>query len=122
MARRSEFVQFVLELMAPVGAVRARAMFGGYGIYREDVMFAIIVGDRLYFRADSATYRKFTAKNLSQFTYVARGKTVTMQYYEAPPEVFEAPLAMRIWVQLSIAAATRASRGGRPSSRAPSPH
>ncbi len=108
MARPSEFVQFVLELMAPVGGVRARAMFGGHGIYQEDVMFAIIVDDRLYFKADSATYRKFTARNLSQFTYVARGKTITMQYYEAPPEVFEAPVAMRIWAQQSIAAALRA--------------
>ncbi len=111
MARHSEFVQFVLELMTPVGEVRARAMFGGYGIYREDIMFAIIVDDRLYFKADSATHRKFTARNLGQFTYVARGKTVTMQYYEAPPEVFEAPLAMRIWAQQSVAAALRAKQG-----------
>lgn len=111
MARPSEFVQFVLELMAPIGGIRARAMFGGFGIYQEEIMFAIIVDDRLYFKADSATYRKFTAKNLSQFTYVARGKTVTMQFYEAPPEVFESPPAMRIWAQQSVAAALRARKG-----------
>ena len=107
MARPSEFVQFVLELMAPAGNVRARAMFGGHGIYREDIMFAIIVDDRLYFKADSATYRKFTKRNLNQFTYVARGKTVTMQYYEAPPEVFESPVAMRSYALQAIASALR---------------
>ncbi|MGH8621139.1 MAG: TfoX/Sxy family protein [Burkholderiales bacterium] len=96
--------------MAPVGKVRARAMFGGFGIYQEDIMFAIVVDDRLYFKADGATYKKFTARNPSQFTYVARGKIITMQYFEAPPEVFEAPVAMRIWAQQSIAAALRARK------------
>ena len=47
MARHSEFVEFVLELLTPVGAVRARAMFGGFGIYRGDTFFAIIVDDKL---------------------------------------------------------------------------
>ncbi len=32
MARRSEFVTYLLEQLAPLGDVRARAMFGGFGI------------------------------------------------------------------------------------------
>ena len=54
MARHSEFVEFVLELLAPLGNVRARAMFGGYGIYRGEIMFAIITDDRMYFKADAS--------------------------------------------------------------------
>ena len=107
-ARSGEFVRFVLDLMAPLGEIRARAMFGGHGIYQADAMFAIVADDRLYLKADSATSGAFAERNLSQFTYVARGKTITMQYYEAPPEVFESPLAMQIWAQQSIAAALRA--------------
>ncbi len=110
MVRPSEFLEFTLELLAPVGGVRARAMFGGHGIYRNDVMFAIIVDDRLYFKTDGVTSKEFTARGLTPFTYVARGKTITMQYYEAPPEVFEEPEAMRNWAEQALGAALNAKR------------
>lgn len=110
MAQRSEFVEFVLEQLASIGSARARAMFGGFGIYRGDVMFAIIVDDRLYFKADSATRASFTARGLSPFTYVARGKKINLQYYEAPPEVFEEPETMRNWAEQAIDTALKATR------------
>ncbi len=85
-------------------------MFGGYGIYRDDRIFAIIVDDRLYFKADPVTRAEFEAKGLRPFTYVVRGKSVTMQYFEAPPEVFEEPDAMRHWAQMAYGAAVRAMK------------
>ena len=110
MSWRSEFVEFVTEQMSFIGGLRVRAMFGGYGVYRDDRIFAIIVDDRLYFKADSITRAEFEAKGLSPFTYVARGKSVTMQYFEAPPEVFEEPETMRSWVQKAYGAALRARK------------
>lgn len=110
MSKRTEFVNFVIEQLAPLGAVRAKAMFGGFGVYLDDPMFAIIVDDSLYFKADAATREKFAALGLRPFTYASRGKTVTMQYYEAPPDVFESPDAMRDWAQLAIGAALRARK------------
>ena len=111
MARHSEFVEFVLEQLAPVGGVRARAMFGGFGIYQGDTIFAIIVDDRLYFKADSVTRHAFAAQGLEPFTYVARGKTITMPYYEAPPEVFEEAEAMRSWAKQAVEVAARTKKG-----------
>jgi len=108
MSEQGVFVEFVLERLAPMGAVRARAMFGGYGIYDGAVIFAIIVDDTLYFKADELTLPAFAARGLKPFTYAARGKAMTMQYYEAPPEVFEEPEAMRSWAQQALAAALRA--------------
>jgi DNA transformation protein len=117
MARHSEFVEFVLELLTSIGAVRARAMFGGFGIYRGDTFFAIIVDDKLYFKTDHVTCREFTARGLSPFTCATRGKTITMQYYEAPPEVFEESEAMQCWAQQAVGAATRAKSGKKSSAR-----
>ncbi len=107
MSRRSEFVEFVAEQMSFVGGLRIRAMFGGYGVYCDDRIFAIIVDDRLYFKVDPITRAEFEEKGLSPFTYVARGKSMTMQYFEAPPEVFEEPEIMRSWVQKAYGAAVR---------------
>jgi len=92
-------VEFVTEQMSFIGRLQVRAMFGGYGLYQDDRIFAIIVNDRLYFKADSVTRAEFELKGLSPFTYIAGGKSATMQYFEAPPEVFEEPEAMRSWVQ-----------------------
>jgi DNA transformation protein len=108
MARQSEFVEFVRELLAPLGNVRARAMFGGHGIYRGEVMFAIIENDRLYFKTDTVSREAYSARGLAPFTYVARGKTQTLQYYEAPPEVFEEQDAMRHWAQQALDVALKA--------------
>ncbi|MDP1771194.1 MAG: TfoX/Sxy family protein [Methylobacter sp.] len=112
MSRSNEFVEFVIEQMTPVGRLRVRAMFGGYGIYLDDCFIAIIVDDRLYFKADSVTAGEFEAKGLSPFSYVARGKLVTMQYFEAPSEVFEESEAMRLWLQKAYGAAIRAKKAG----------
>jgi DNA transformation protein len=110
MSSSSEFVEFVVEQMESIGSLRVRAMFGGYGIYLDDFFFAIIVDDRLYFKVDSVTVSEFEAKGLRPFSYVARGKLVTMNYFEAPPEVFEEPEVMRLWVQKAYGAAKRAKK------------
>lgn len=109
MPRRSEFLELVLEQLATVGRLRARAMFGGYGIYRDDRIFAIIADGRLFFKADEAVRGDFEARGLAPFTYIARGKTVTMQYFEAPPDVFDDAEAMRHWAGKALGAAARSS-------------
>lgn len=114
MPRPSEFVEFVIGQMAPFGRARVRAMFGGYGVYKEDCIFAIIVDDRLYFKADSVTRGEFEAKGLSPFTYVMRGNSVTMSYFEAPPEVFEEPESMGSWAQKAYEAAIRTKKARPP--------
>lgn len=107
MSVRNEFVEFVLEQLAPLGSVSARAMFGGHGIYQRDTIFALMLEDRLYFKADDLSRAEFTERGLGPFTYTARGKLTTMKYYEAPPEVFEEPEAMLSWAQQAIDAALR---------------
>ncbi len=114
MARRSDFVELVAEQMAFVDGLRIRAMFGGYGIYQDDRMFALIVDDRLYFKANAATRAEFEARGLSPFMYMARGKPVTMSYFEAPPEVFEEQESMRDWVHKAWESAANARRARTP--------
>jgi DNA transformation protein len=109
MSRRSEFVDLVVEQMARVGRPRVRAMFGGHGIFQDDRFFAIIVADTLYLKTDAATRNEFVARGLKPFTFVARGKSTTTSYFEAPPEVFEDAESMHAWVQKALGAAARAA-------------
>lgn len=108
MPRNSEFVDFVVEQMTPVGAPRVRRMFGGYGLYDGEAMFALIAYDRLYFKADDVSRPDFEAEGLNPFVYEMRGRAVSMSYYEAPPEVFEDSGEMHKWMHKAMAAARRA--------------
>lgn len=96
-----------MEQMSFIRGLRARAMFSGYGVYQHDRMFAIIVNGTLYLKADPTVQRDFEAKNLSRFSYTARGKLITLKFYEAPAEVFEGNNAMRLWVEKALGASIR---------------
>ena len=117
MSRHGEFVALVIEQMALFGCPYVRAMFGGYGLYRDDCIFAIIADDRLYFKADAVTRLAFEAKGLRPFTYVAGAKRVSLHYFEAPPEVFEDPEVMQVWAQQAYAVALRSKKVKRVSRR-----
>ncbi|MDZ4140569.1 MAG: TfoX/Sxy family protein [Methylotenera sp.] len=107
---QNEFVAFVIEQMSFVHGLRVRAMFSGHGVYQDDCMFAIIVDEQLFFKADANVRTEFEAKDLKPYTYVTRGKLVAMQYFEAPPEVFDEIDEMRIWVNKALTVARRARK------------
>ena len=65
MARNSDFVAFVMEQMSGIDGLALRAMFGGHGIYQNGCMFAIVLRDTLYFKADETTRSQFVSKGLS---------------------------------------------------------
>ena len=49
----SEFVTYVLEVLAPLGQeVRARRMFGGYGLSCDGLTFALVADEVLYLKAE----------------------------------------------------------------------
>jgi len=109
MPREGQFVRYVLDQLAFVRGLHARAMFGGHGLYQDEAIFAIIVGDALYLKANDATRGEFEAKGLRPFSYTARGKTMTMPYYEAPAEMFEEAEALRHWTGRALDAALAAN-------------
>ena len=97
--RATEFLTFIVDSMRFGKRLRTRAMFGGHALYLDDCIFAIVVAGRLYFKAGADTRALHESRGLSRFTYRARGKSVALSYYEAPPEVFEEPDALREWAQ-----------------------
>jgi DNA transformation protein len=110
MKRHSEYLNYIMESMAFIRGLRVRDMFGGYGLYQDDLIFAIVVKDVLYLRADAAVAREFSSRNLQPFTYTVQDRSVTMQYFEAPPDVFEQPELMLELTQKALGAALRAKK------------
>ncbi|MGO5023059.1 TfoX/Sxy family protein [Lawsonibacter sp. LCP25S3_G6] len=48
MASHKDFVDYVAEQLREVGAIRSRKMFGEYGLYCDEVFFAVICDDQLF--------------------------------------------------------------------------
>ena len=114
----NEFVAHCCELLAPLGAVRTRRMFGGHGFYVDDLFIALIAGERLYLKADPLTRPAFEAAGCTPFVYDAGLKSVTVGYFSAPDEAIESPPLMQPWARLALAAALRA-RATKPRAASP---
>lgn len=48
MASHQDFVDYVAEQLGQAGAIRSRKMFGEYGLYCDDVFFAVICDDQFF--------------------------------------------------------------------------
>ena len=101
---------FIHDLFAPFGEVRTRRMFGGLGIYREGIMFALVAGGELYLKADVETGARFREAGSEPFVYEQRGRPVTMSYWRLPEPALDDADELRNWAQLAYEAALRARR------------
>ena len=116
---RARFVAHVADLLDPIDAT-VRRMFGGHGLFRDGLMFALIADDRLYFKVDDGNRDAFTAAGSEPFTYLRRGRPASLSYYGVPDDALEDPEALRGWAELGIAAAHRAAAAKRkPAKRRP---
>ena len=117
-ASHPEFLAHCTELLARTGAVRSRRMFGGHGFYVDDLFMALILGDRLYLKADAQTRAVFEAAGCVPFTYeTAAGASGSLSYFSAPEDAMESPPLMEPWARLALAAALRARAAKAPAAR-----
>ena len=121
-----------MELLGPLGAVRAKRMFGGWGLYADDVFIAVIARDRLYLKAGAENKPTFEAAGCEPFVYDAKTGSVAMSYWSAPPDAMDSPALMTPWARGALQAAlhARAAKAlkspkpavkSRPGPRAPQP-
>lgn len=108
MSRDRAFADKVAALLLPLGPVRARAMFGGFGIYHEELMFALIAGDRLFLKVDAETKARFEEAGCAPFVYAGKTRPVEMSYWSAPEPALSDAEQLLPWAELGLAAARRA--------------
>lgn len=104
----------VLNLLSGMGVLRHRRMFGGIYIYCDDLFIATIHDDTLYFKANKNTAREFIVRKLPIFSYPKEGGIATLQYYQAPPEVFDNRETMQCWANKALLAAQQDANSKHP--------
>jgi len=95
------------DLFAAFGQVRLRRMFGGAGIYADDVMIGLEAYGEVYLKVDAISRQSFEAAGSRPFIYEKNGRTATMSYWLLPDEAREEPEALVPWARLALEAAKR---------------
>ena len=115
-ASRPPFVEHCAELLAPLGAVRVRRMFGGWGLYVDELFIALIASDRLYLKTDASSREAFAAAGCTPFVYSSDGQSVSLGYWSAPDDALDSPALMAPWARraLQAAMAARAAKLSKP--------
>lgn len=101
-----EFADHICDILSPLGPVTAKSMFGGFGIYLDGLMFALIAWDCLFLKADDANRAMFEDSGSAPFK-PWEDKPMVMPYWEVPTDVLEDGGELCRWARASFDAALR---------------
>lgn len=114
----SEFVAYLLDQLRGWAPVATRRMFSGHGLYRDGTIFALVLGDALFLRADPISRDDYVAAGMQPFRYDRRGKSVEIAYFEVPADLLEDPDDLARWADTACGAALRVA-AAKPKPRKP---
>ena len=120
MAKSSPLLDYLVDQMAPLGDVRGRSMFGGFGVYLDGVIIGIIAFDTFYLKVDDTNRPAFEAAGSQPFIYHQGKMDATMSsYWECPADVLEEPDQLRSWALTSLTVSRRARAPAKRSAKKP---
>lgn len=108
-------VDWIREVLEPLGTVTRRAMMGGATLYLDGITFAIIGDDSFWLKADAETDAIWDSAGCEKFSYTFKdGRVGTMNYRRAPDAVHDDAEALREWASLALEAGRRAAAKKKP--------
>lgn len=120
-----EFSAHLHDLFGGLGPIRTQRMFGGAGVWLGEAMFAIVVDDTLYMKADPDLARAYAEAGSEPFSYATRDGARTLTgFMRLPDSALDDADEALAWAHRSLeparaAAAAKAARRGRKSARKP---
>ena len=99
------FKDLVLDQLQELEGVEARRMFGGFGLYRDEIFFGIVHRERLYFKTDDSTVRAYRKHKMKPFR--PNAKQTLKSYYRVPVEILENTEQLCEWAAKAIGCQTR---------------
>lgn len=98
----------IRDIFQGIGPVQIRRMFGGQGVYRDGMMFALEAGGELYLKADQSSQDMFRDRGSRPFAYTTRdGRITIMSYWLMPESALDDPEEAAVLARLALAAAQR---------------
>lgn len=111
MAVSPDYLDYLRDQLQGFGPFDVRRMFGGAGLFRDGLMFALVADDALYFKVDDRNRPDFEAAGMTPFSYERKGKTAALKsYYEAPPELPDDADDLAVWAGKAFDAALASAK------------
>jgi DNA transformation protein len=102
MAVSSSFLDFVIEQLAGLGRIRSKRMFGGVGLYCDELFFGLLDDDALYLKVDDSNRGDFTGRGMKAFHPFRDKPEYSMSYYQVPAETIEDAEDLVRWARKSV--------------------
>ena len=106
----NDYCEHIADILSSWGDVSYRSMFGGFGLYKNNQIFAITSDDLLYLKADKQSQHFFEDENSTQFIYEAKNKTIKMSYWSAPDIFFDSSENAIYFAEISYQAGLRSKK------------
>jgi DNA transformation protein len=104
----NEFVVMVTELLSPLGTVTAKRLFGGWGLYCDGVVFALVAQDVLFLKGDDLCRAQYEAQDMAPFR--PHGPDgMCLAYFEVPGDWLEDEDIILPYARIAFDAGLRAA-------------
>lgn len=98
------------DMLGHIHGLTSRKMFGGYGLYKDGVIFGMIVEENLYFKSGAVNKADFAKHNSQPFSYEGRGKIIETSYYQVPSVIYEDRDEVEKWVDKAVTASIESKK------------
>ena len=107
---KSSLASYVAEQLAPLGRISSRAIFGGVGVFIDDRLLAIVMGEKLYLHTDKSNLDDYVARGREQFKPYPNAFDLTTDHHEVPPDIVNDAEQLYIWGERALSAAIESAR------------
>ncbi len=95
------FCRHVLAQLSLLGnRLRARAMFGGHGLYLGETFFGIVWKGRLFLKTAPATTARYIERGMEPFS--PSPQQTLKRYYEVPEDILERREELLVWASEAV--------------------
>ena len=108
MAYSQEYLDYILNQLSQFGDVQTKKMFGGVGLFHDNLMFGMIGEDVFRLKVDENNIADYETRGMQQFSSGSKKKG--MPYWEVPADVIEDPQLLKQWADKSYQAALKAKK------------
>jgi DNA transformation protein len=110
MVNKSEYLEYILDLLEPSGGISSVRMFGGYAIKKYGLTIALIFEEEAYFKTDKSNIEDYKKLGSKPFSYEKQGKTIIVSNWRIPIEILEDQEKLMQWIEKSYQVAKRVKK------------
>jgi DNA transformation protein len=108
MSAKAELAQHIADMLEPFGQVAVKRMFGSHGLFKSDIIFAILHDETLYFRTDEHNLAEYEEAGSEAF--VVHSGRLELPYRRVPEAVMDEPEELCAWAGRAFEAALRSAK------------